>query len=308
MVKDSAPPVWELGRFKDFLLYERSRSPRTATAYLSDLRTMVASCTRAGAFGPADVTLADLRRVLHERHADGVSAASLARLVSSIRSYFDWATERGITAADPAQRLTGPKISRTLPDVIQHAAVSALLESPLGLDLDEHKERAKAHRDAAMLELLYATGMRVGELAALDIWSVDAEHRTVRVIGKGDKERVVPMGDPARKALERWLNDSRRFLARPDETALFVGMRGRRIDQRQVRRLVNEALARLGTTKARGPHAFRHTAATHMLDEGADLRSIQEMLGHASLTTTQIYTHVSVERLSQAYKQAHPRA
>lgn len=324
---------WGFERYIDYLRYERARSENTVRAYRADLHRLRDSLDRQGLDAPDLARLPHLRRFIHEEFEMGKSPRSIARVVSSIRNYFDWALGRGLTEVDPSLRLVAPKVSRTLPDIVQKAAMAEMLDNAQGTVRDvpdapnaegssteeeaaeltpadiERARRLQARRlrDAALLEALYATGMRVGELCSMDLESIDGERRTVRVIGKGDKERIIPLGLSAYRTITQWVEEGRPILA-ADDDALFVGMRGGRIDPRQVRSVVNRALTSLGTSKARGPHALRHTAATHMLDEGADLRSIQEMLGHASLTTTQIYTHVSIDRLTKAFNQAHPRA
>jgi integrase/recombinase XerC len=217
-----------------------------------------------------------------------------------------WALRTGRASADPGALLGSPKAHRTLPpilrvdearDLLSAAAVHADDGSPVGC------------RDVAILELLYATGIRVGELCGLDVDDLDRERRVVRVFGKGRKERTVPFGQPAERALVSWLASGRPALAvHGSAAALFLGARGRRIDQRAVRTMVHERLVDVPGAPDLGPHGLRHTAATHLLEGGADLRTVQELLGHASLATTQIYTHVTTDRLRQAYGQAHPRA
>jgi integrase/recombinase XerC len=209
-------------------------------------------------------------------------------------------------AVDPALRLKAPKRERSLPGVLQSSQLTRLLGQ---LEHSAADGEPLAVRNRAIVELLYATGVRVGELAGLDIDDLDPDRRTLRVLGKGNKERTVPYGVPAAVAVDDWLRRGRPLLARENSgPALFLGARGRRVDQRQVRELVNRLLEALGDTSASGPHALRHSAATHLLDGGADLRAVQEILGHSSLATTQIYTHVSVDRLRKSYQQAHPRA
>jgi integrase/recombinase XerC len=223
-----------------------------------------------------------------------------------VRVFTAWARRTGLIETDPGALLGSAKAHRSLPPALRVDEARSLLEaaaahaddgSPLGT------------RDVAILELLYATGIRVGELCGLDIVDVDDERRVVRVLGKGRKERAVPYGVPAGLALDAWLAGGRQRLAVPGAgSALFLGARGRRIDQRAVRTLVHARIADVPGAPDLGPHGLRHTAATHLLEGGADLRTVQELLGHASLATTQIYTHVTTERLRAAYRQAHPRA
>jgi integrase/recombinase XerC len=214
--------------------------------------------------------------------------------------------------SDPGPLLGMPRIPRRLPEVLrqdQVAAVLAAATGPSGGSGQGGQDEALALRDSAIIELLYATGIRVSELCGLDLGDLDEERRTVRVLGKGNRERTVPAGIPAVRAVTAWARSGRPILVTPgSEHALFLGARGRRLDPRTARRVVHARLAAVSGTPDSGPHGLRHAAATHLLEGGADLRSVQEILGHASLTSTQIYTHVSIERLHSAYRQAHPRA
>lgn len=313
------------------LRLERGLSEHTIRSYAGDLRQLAG---RVGALRGLD--LAAIRTWLADLHAGGASRATLNRKTASARTFTAWAHRRGHLATDPSVRLRTAPGGRHLPDVLQDRQIQALtdqlaeaVQSPGESHTREQRTgesstgeraageqpdqdpiaRAVALRDAAMIELLYATGIRVSELVGLDRGSFEPERRMVRVLGKGDKERMVPYGIPAQRALEAWWERGRPLLAVADSgAAAFLGRRGRRIDVRVVRRAVDAQLAALGTTAARGPHALRHSAATHLLDGGADLRAVQELLGHASLSTTQVYTHISVDGLRRAYGQAHPRA
>jgi integrase/recombinase XerC len=235
-----------------------------------------------------------------------MSRSTLARRAATARSFTAWAVREELLDADPALRLKAPKRDKSLPGVLHQQQVVRVLD---GLQAAAEDGGALALRDRAMVELLYATGVRVGELAGLDVDDLDPDRRTLKVLGKGNKERTVPYGLPAAVAVDDWLRRGRPLLAAEGSgPALFLGVRGRRVDQRQVRAVVKDLLDALGDTAATGPHALRHSAATHLLDGGADLRAVQEILGHSSLATTQIYTHVSVDRLRRSYQQAHPRA
>jgi integrase/recombinase XerC len=238
----------------------------------------------------------------------GQARATLARRAASAHSFTAWLHRTGRLSRDVGLRLQAPRRPRTLPGVLRaEQARDALAEA--GSRATAPEADPLALRDAAMLEVLYATGVRVGELCGLDVDDIDPGRRTVRVVGKGDKERVVPYGVPAAHALDAWFVRGRGRLVREDSPpAAFLGRRGGRIDQRQVRQVVHLALERVDGAPSLGPHGLRHSAATHLLDGGADLRSVQELLGHATLTTTQLYTHVSVDRLRASYRQAHPRA
>jgi integrase/recombinase XerC len=277
-----------LDAFAGYLSGERAVSAHTRRAYLGDVRSLLAHAASEGASVLGDLELGMLRRWLGVQSQSGAARATLARRSATVRSFTAWALREERIAVDPALRLKAPKRERSLPGVLQSSQLTRLLGQ---LEHSAADGEPLAVRNRAIVELLYATGVRVGEL------------------GKGNKERTVPYGVPAAVAVDDWLRRGRPLLARENSgPALFLGARGRRVDQRQVRELVNRLLEALGDTSASGPHALRHSAATHLLDGGADLRAVQEILGHSSLATTQIYTHVSVDRLRKSYQQAHPRA
>lgn len=285
---------------------ERARSVHTIRAYLSDLHSLLKFAASEGVTDLAGLELGTLRRWLGVQSQAGMSRSTLARRSATARSFTTWALREELIGADPALRLRAPKAEKPLPGVLQSQQMLRLLKH---LDQAAADGAAVPVRNRAMVELLYATGLRVGELAGLDIDDLNPDRRTLRVIGKGNKERTVPYGVPAALALDDWLRRGRPLLAADHSgPALFLGSRGMRVDQRQVRTVVKELFEALGDTSATGPHALRHSTATHLLDGGADLRAVQEILGHSSLATTQIYTHVSVERLRSSYQQAHPRA
>jgi integrase/recombinase XerC len=285
---------------------ERGRSEHTRRAYVGDVRALLAFAAAQGVRGLGDLTLTDLRSWLGRLDESGASRATIARRAASARSFLRWAHRTGRIDADPSLRLVAPRRARTLPGVLRQEEAGELL-AVAGVAADDDDP---VHlRDRAVLELLYASGIRVGELAALDLDDVDHEQCLVRVMGKGAKERTVPFGAPAADALAAWLGRGRPRLATGSSgPALFLGRRGRRVDPRQVRSVVHALLRHVPEAPDLGPHGLRHSAATHLLEGGADLRMVQELLGHASLSTTQIYTHVSVERLKRSYDQAHPRA
>lgn len=289
------------------LTNERTLSPHTVRAYLGDLDSFLTHITSLGRSSLADSGLTDLRSWLAHLHTTGSSRTSLSRRVVSIRLFTKWAYKKGIIEADFGATLQTPKGARVLPEVLSVASAQTVMES---MELRAGEEATPfALRDVALLELLYATGARVSEICGLDLDDIDYERNTISVIGKGNKERTIPMGGPAVKALRRWIEQGRApLLKNSGERAVFLGARGRRIDQRMVRTVVYDALTALEGMEKLGPHALRHSAATHLLEGGADLRTVQEILGHASLATTQIYTHVSAARLHKAFKQAHPRA
>lgn len=292
----------DLARFEQYLSNERGRSAHTVTAYLRDVSSLLVHASANGVTSLDAIDIATLRAWLA---ADpDLARSTIARRAASARVFTAWAHHRGLMSADPGRRLAAPKVSRRLPAVLDHGEADELMQVA-AMAADENDPVAVRNR--AILECLYATGIRVAELCALDVADVDFERRTVRVTGKGNKQRVVPFGKPAADALRAYLDDARPTLA-PQGVALFVGARGGRIDQRIVRRVVHDTIKHVPGAPDLSPHGLRHTAATHVLEGGADLRTVQELLGHASLATTQLYTHVSVERLRSTFDQAHPRA
>jgi integrase/recombinase XerC len=295
-----------LAAFARHLAAERGLSAHTVRAYCGDVGGLLAHACAQGRGNLASLDIGELRAWLAEEHRAGHARATVARRAAAVRAFTAFACRRGWLAADPGSQLGAPKVSKRLPQVLGQEQMLAVLDGP-GRER-EPAEAAVDVRDAAIMELLYASGIRVSELCGLDLADLDHSRRTVRVLGKGAKERVVPVGIPAIRAVDAWLAAGRALLAGPRSGgAMFIGVKGGRIDPRTVRRVVHGRLAAAGVPDT-GPHGLRHTAATHLLEGGADLRSVQEMLGHASLSTTQIYTHVSVDRLVAAYRQAHPRA
>jgi integrase/recombinase XerC len=299
----------QLGGFERHLAAERGLSPHTVRAYVGDARSLLEHACRCGIGDLAELDIAVIRSWLAIQYAAGQARATIARRAATARALTAFAHARGWLASDPGPLLGTPKADRRLPQVLAREQMRAVLAAEIIPAGDSEQATALVLRDSAIMELLYASGIRVSELCGLDVGDIDAERRTARVLGKGGKERVVPIGIPAARAVHRWRHDGRPHLAR-DRTgrALFVGARGGRIDPRIARRVVHARITAAGSVPDTGPHGLRHTAATHLLEGGADLRSVQEILGHASLATTQIYTHVSIERLVTAYRQAHPRA
>ena len=303
-----------LAEFSRHLSAERALSRHTVRAYEGDVQSLLAYAQQAGVCSPGELDLATLRGWLAGLHRSGAARATLARRGAAARAFTGYAARRGWLATDPGPLLGVPKARRVLPQVLRREEMDRALagcedRAVRESDAGERTGAALAVLDAAVLELLYATAIRVSELCELDAGGLDQARRTVRVLGKGGKERVVPVGLPALRALARWEEAGRPVLANERSgTAFFLGARGGRLDPRTARRIVHESLGAASAASAAGPHAIRHTAATHLLEGGADLRSVQEILGHASPATTQIYTHVSAERLKAAYRQAHPRA
>ena len=291
-----------LDGFSRHLALELGRSPHTVRAYTGDVAGLLEHAARRGATGLVELDLATLRSWLARLRTTGAARTTLARRGSAARVFTAWAHRRGLMDTDPGALLATPKGHRPLPDVLRADEAARLVDQVDG-------DGAQDLRDRAALELLYATGIRVGELCGLDVDDVDDERRTVRVLGKGRRERSVPYGGPVGAAVDAWLATGRpQWATAHSGAALLLGRRGGRVDPRTVRTLVHRRLADVPGAPDLGPHGLRHSAATHLLEGGADLRSVQELLGHASLATTQLYTHVSVERLLSSYAQAHPRA
>lgn len=302
-----------IDEYESYLRLECGHSDHTVRAYLGDIRSLI-SFAGARGVAPTAIDLGQLRAWLAAHSKAGAARTTIARQASSAKRFTAWATREGILAVDPGTRLQAPRAHRTLPGVLSTEQAQAAMQ-PAPADGSQNQSDPAdpadpiGQRNRLIVELLYATGIRVGELCGLDIGDVDTGRNVVRVIGKGDKERTVPFGAPAAAALETWLRTGRPALAQPKAgNALLVGAKGGRLDQRMARTVVHQILRSLPDTPDLGPHGLRHSAATHLLEGGADLRVVQELLGHASLATTQLYTHVSVERLRKVHDQAHPRA
>jgi integrase/recombinase XerC len=295
-----------LESFGVHLAKERNLSPHTVRAYVGDVADLLHHAAAAGAASVEDVDLALLRGWLARMKATGRARTTIARRATAARVFTAWALRRGLAPLDQGALLSSARAHRGLPTVLAQSQARELLEvAALAAD-----DASPQHlRDRAILEVLYATGIRVGELCRLDLRDLDRERRLVRVVGKGAKERSVPVGLPALAAVDAWLTAGRpRLAAAASGAAVFLGARGARVDPRVVRAVVHRLARHVPGLPELGPHGLRHSAATHLLEGGADLRSVQELLGHATLATTQVYTHVSVERLRASYEQAHPRA
>lgn len=302
-----------LDDYERHLRLERGLSRHTVRAYLGDIVSLLGFLHRdhgadddRAALAGLDVSV--LRAWLADQRDRGSSRTTLARRAAAARTFTAWARRLGVLGADPGARLVSPRAHRTLPAVLRRDEAGDVLRAS---NIGAAERDPEALRDNAVLELLYATGVRVSELCGLDIGDVEFGSRVVRVFGKGGKERVVPFGVPAERALRSWLDGGRPVLARGDKaasSALFLGVRGGRLDPRAVRRMVHDAVSAVPGAADMGPHGLRHSAATHLLEGGADLRTVQELLGHATLATTQLYTHVTVERLKAIHDRAHPRA
>jgi integrase/recombinase XerC len=296
--------------FSDYerhLRHERNLSEHSVRAYIGDLEQFAEHARRLGISHPEKLTIATIRSWLAKQQSMGAARTTLARRATAVRVFATWCTRKGVAATDFAESLATPKSQRSLPHVLVQQQADVMLEA-LHTKAAE-SDKPTDHRDCAIVELLYATGIRVGELCSLDVDDLDLQRNVVRVFGKGRKERSVPVGLPAVKALDHYLSTARPLLYTEfSPTAIFLGVRGGRIDPRTVRSVVHAALTAIPNSPDFGPHGLRHTMATHLLEGGADLRVVQELLGHASMATTQIYTHVSIERLKAVYEQSHPRA
>jgi integrase/recombinase XerC len=298
-----------LAAFIAHLRDERGLSPNTVAAYQGDLSQFFAFAAGVGRPAPDDADPILLRRYLAHLHARGLAAASLQRKVATLRACFGYLRRRGLVTTDPAAMLEAPKGERRLPVVLKPRQVEALLAAPVASD-------PVGLRDRAVLELLYATGIRVGELCGLRLRDLDLAGRSVRVVGKGSKERLVPFGEPAHAALTAYLDSGRPLMLPPTAAdavrgaveAVFLNRRAKPLTPRDARALLARYKVGIDAPNGTSPHTLRHSFATHLLEGGADLREVQELLGHAALTTTQTYTHVSKERLRRVYEQAHPRA
>ncbi|MDT5197850.1 MAG: integrase/recombinase XerC [Mycobacterium sp.] len=296
-----------LEEFDEYLELQRGRSDHTRRAYLGDLRSLFAFLgERSPDVALTQLTLPVLRSWLAAQAGAGTARTTLARRTSAVKTFTAWASRSGLMDADPATRLQVPKAHRTLPAVLrQDQAIDAMNAAESGAQQGD----PLALRDRLIVEMLYATGIRVSELCGLDLDDVDFSRRLLRVLGKGNKQRTVPFGEPALRALKSWMADGRPALATETSgPALLLGVRGKRIDPRQARTVVHQTMAAVDGAPDIGPHGLRHSAATHLLEGGADLRVVQELLGHSTLATTQLYTHVTVARLRAVHDQAHPRA
>ena len=294
-----------VAKYEEHLALVRNLADNSIRGYVSDLHSFLNHIEKLGVDEFSQLELTHVRSWLANIQSTGASRATLARRIVSIRAFTYWAASEGWIISDIGANLAIPKPHKTLPEVLSHSETDLVLQAIQAKR--DSQPTALNIRDLAMIEVLYASGIRVSELCGLRLADFDQSRYTLQVLGKGNKERVVPIGIPAVKALQNWLSEGRPQIANESSTnAIFLGLRGKRIDQRTVREVVYEAMAAIGSHMS--PHGLRHTAATHLLEGGADLRTVQEILGHSSLATTQIYTHVSPQRLQQAYQQAHPLA
>ena len=309
VAESGLPPQFEalLASYLRHLRGQRNMADHTVRAYRTDLLNLFTHLDRLGIDSMDKVDLRALRSWLAKQHTVGHARTTLQRRAAAARVFFAWAHETGQVTTDPAANLRSPKTTRVLPPTLERATAAQMLDE--AITTARETGGPAAARDVAILEVLYSTGIRVSELCSLDVNDLDRERRVIRVFGKGSKERTVPLGAPAIRAVDAWLANARsQLMTDQSGQAMFIGDRGKRIDPRVVRRIVHRSLKMTEGAPDLGPHGLRHAMATHLLEGGADLRSVQEILGHASLATTQIYTHVTNERLRSAFEQAHPRA
>ena len=289
-------------QFQDYLTFERGLSERTVAAYSRDLTRWLAGLEDRGVTSPVAVTPADLRDWVFALKEAGLAASSIRRAQSALRTYYGFLLAEGVVEVDPTERLESPSLGRRLPECLTHDEVERLLEAP-------DPDHRLFWRDRAVLELLYATGMRVSELVELPLRAVDVDEGFIAVFGKGSKERLVPGGEPARRALGRYLRAVRPTLDTGEgKGRVFLNARGTPLTRMAVWTLVKASARRAGIRQSISPHTLRHTFATHLLEGGADLVAVQELLGHADISTTQIYTHVDREYLRDVHRRYHPRA
>ncbi|MFW0108680.1 tyrosine recombinase XerC [Rothia sp. P7181] len=297
--------------FTRYLRYEKFRSENTINSYRSDLKAFFTYAQEQRLHNINDIDLTFLRSWLSHQHERSQSRNSTARRLSTLRVFFSWAQEEKYIQQNPTLAIATAKKEHRLPTVLTKEHLQTLFNE-IEERLAQNPHDPHTLRTHAVVELLYASGLRIFELCSINLSSIDRAQRTLRVIGKGNKERTVPFGKPALEAIEQWIHKGRpQWLKNskgPIEEALFIGPQGARANPRQLRECINQLLDLLENTNARGAHVFRHSAATHMVDAGADIRTVQELLGHSSLATTQIYTHVSMERLTAIYEKAHPRS
>lgn len=302
-----------LEAFTRHLEVELGRSAHTVRAYRREAGELMRHLREVERMDLAELDLPALRSWLGARAETGAAPSTLARSAAAARTFTTWLAGTGQIPSDVGGRLRAPRRGRHLPSVLSAEQAATLMEDdPAPETSEDPRQRALELRDTAVLELLYSSGLRVSELVELDRSGIDRHQRTVRVHGKGDRERIVPVGIPALDAIDAWLAQGREVLAggtggRAGD-ALFLGARGGRLGARAVRTLLDQRAARAGMPQHVTPHTLRHSAATHLVEGGADLRSVQDFLGHSSLATTQIYTHVSAQRLRRTVEQAHPRA
>ena len=296
-----------LAEFLDYLRIEKNRSENTLRSYQTDLELLMEFLTNKGVSDWNKSTTDLIKEWVIDLKRKHISNTTIARRISSVKVFFGFLVKRNLIEINPTLKLISPKLNKVLPNVLGQKQAEQLLTQAANIEVEEEIEEVRI-RDYAILEVLYSTGIRVSELVGLNLEDINFSNLTLKVLGKGRKERVVPFGIPARDAIDKYLDESRNKFNSKNINALFLGQRGNRLNVRQVRRILNKAMAQIENGKEISPHDLRHSAATHMLEAGADLRIVQELLGHSSLATTQKYTHVTIERLREVFANAHPRA
>lgn len=296
-----------LAEFLDYLRIEKNRSENTLRSYQTDLELLMEFLTNKGVSDWNKSTTDLIKEWVIDLKRKHISNTTIARRISSVKVFFGFLVKRNLIEINPTLKLISPKLNKVLPNVLGQKQAEQLLTQAANIEVEEEIEEVRI-RDYAILEVLYSTGIRVSELVGLNLEDINFNNLTLKVLGKGRKERIVPFGIPARDAIDKYLDESRNKFNNKNINALFLGQRGNRLNVRQVRRILNKAMAQIENGKEISPHDLRHSAATHMLEAGADLRIVQELLGHSSLATTQKYTHVTIERLREVFANAHPRA
>ena len=296
-----------LEEFLDYLKIEKNRSENTLRSYQTDLELLLEFLTNKGVSDWNESTSDLIKEWIIDLKRKQISNTTIARRISSVKVFFGFLIKRNLIETNLTLKLISPKLNKVLPNVLGQKQAEQLLTQAANVEIEEEVVEVRI-RDYAILEVLYSTGIRVSELVGLNLEDINFSNLTLKVLGKGRKERVVPFGIPARDAIDKYLDESRNKFNSKNINALFLGQRGNRLNVRQVRRILNKAMAQIENGKEISPHDLRHSAATHMLEAGADLRIVQELLGHSSLATTQKYTHVTIERLREVFANAHPRA
>lgn len=296
-----------LEKFLDYLKIEKNRSDNTIRSYQTDIELLFEFLTSRGLSSFHEIQTEFIKEWIVSLKKNNISNTTISRRISSIKVFFNFLVKNNLIEINPTLKIIAPKLNKVLPNILGQKQADQLLTQAAIYEVEEESQEVRI-RDYAILEVLYSTGIRVSELVGLDVEDINFSNLTLKVLGKGKKERFVPFGIPAREAIDKYLKDSRNSLNDKNSQALFLGLRGKRLNVRQVRRILNKAMDQIENSKEVSPHDLRHSAATHMLEAGADLRIVQELLGHSSLATTQKYTHVTIERLREVFANAHPRA
>ena len=296
-----------LEKFLDYLIIEKNRSDNTIRSYQTDIELLFEFLTSRGLSSFKEIQTDFIKEWIVSLKKNNISNTTISRRISSIKVFFNFLVKNNLIEINPTLKIIAPKLNKVLPNILGQKQADQLLTQAAIYEVQEESQEVRI-RDYAILEVLYSTGIRVSELVGLDVEDINFSNLTLKVLGKGKKERFVPFGIPAREAIDKYLKDSRNSLNDKNSQALFLGLRGKRLNVRQVRRILNKAMDQIENSKEVSPHDLRHSAATHMLEAGADLRIVQELLGHSSLATTQKYTHVTIERLREVFANAHPRA